>query len=48
MDQEDPVPMDQDDLEDKDEVDTKEDSARLEEARLEMGQASSSWVHMKA
>ena len=48
MDQEDPVLMDQDDLEDKDEVNTKEGAARLEEARLDMGQASSSWVHVKA
>jgi len=35
-DQEDPMPMDQDDLEG--EVNTKEDAARPEEARLDTGQ----------
>jgi len=48
MDQEDPVLMDQDDLEDKDKVNTDEDAARLEEAWPDMGQASSLWVHVKA
>jgi len=46
MDQEGPMPMDQDNL--QEEVDTVEGMARPEEARLDAGQAKNLWVHVKA